>query len=64
MHDVFASPFICMVMEFDFVWHILSPEGHLSDTGREAYSTVAEGATSPSDLPMQKFPPVQEVPVC
>ena len=53
-----------MVMEFDFVWHILSPEGHLPDAGREAYGTVAEGVTSPSDLSMQKFPPVQEVLVC
>ena len=38
------------------MWHILSPEGH-----REAYSTVDEGVTSPSDLSMQKFPPEQEV---
>ena len=47
-------------MKFDFVWHILSPEGHLPDAGSYG-TTVDEGVTSPSDLSMQKFPPVQEV---
>ena len=46
------------------MWHILSPEGHLPDAGREAdycSGTSDQEVTSPLDLPMQKFPPEQEV---
>ena len=46
------------------MWHILSPEGHLPDAGREAdycSGTFDQRVTSPLDLLVQKFPPEQKV---